>query len=147
MEITSSQTLYDCVRILFKERKNTFLCYKYHPRTVLITNHLLSSKHREKKRITKRVKMFGIGKNIIEGALNTTGDLAGSVLNAGSNIVDKVSSIGDKKIKGKVILMRSNVLDFTQLHSSVLDTFTEILGSGVTFQLISATQACNISSP
>ncbi|CAK9314966.1 unnamed protein product, partial [Citrullus colocynthis] len=85
--------------------------------------------------------MFGIGKNIIEGTLNTTGDLAGSVINAGSNIVDQVSNLGGKKIKGKVILMRSNVLDFTEFSSSLLDDFTELLGSGVSFQLISATHA------
>ncbi|CAK9314965.1 unnamed protein product, partial [Citrullus colocynthis] len=85
--------------------------------------------------------MFGIGKNIIEGALNTTGDLAGSVINAGGNIIDRVSNIGGKKIKGKVILMRSNVLDFTEFHSNLLDNFTELLGGGVSLQLISATHA------
>ncbi|CAK9314967.1 unnamed protein product, partial [Citrullus colocynthis] len=85
--------------------------------------------------------MFNIGKNIIEGALNTTGDLAGSVINAGSNIADQVSNLGGKKIKGKVILMRSNVLDFTEFHSSLLDNFTELLGGGVSLQLISATHA------
>ena len=87
--------------------------------------------------------MFGIGKNIIEGALNTTGDLAGSVINAGGNILDRVSSLGGNKIKGKVILMRSNVLDFTEFHSNLLDNFTELLGGGVSFQLISATHTCN----
>ncbi|KAG6599219.1 Linoleate 9S-lipoxygenase 6, partial [Cucurbita argyrosperma subsp. sororia] len=89
--------------------------------------------------------MFGIGKNIIEGALNTTGDLAGSVIGAGGNIADRVTSFGGKKIKGKVILMRSNVLDFTEFHSSVLDSFTELLGGGVSLQLISATHASNDS--
>ncbi|XP_022150773.1 linoleate 9S-lipoxygenase 6-like [Momordica charantia] len=84
--------------------------------------------------------MFGIGK-VIEGALNTTGDLAGSVINAGGNIVDRVTNLGGKKIKGKVILMRSNVLDFTEFHSTLLDGFTELLGGGVSLQLISATQA------
>ena len=91
--------------------------------------------------------MFSIGKNIIEGALNTTGDLAGSVINAGSNIADQISNIGGQKIKGKVILMRSNVLDFTEFHSSLLDNFTELLGGGVSLQLISATQTCNFSFP
>ncbi|KAE8651606.1 hypothetical protein Csa_021324 [Cucumis sativus] len=89
--------------------------------------------------------MFGIGKNIIEGALNTTGDLAGSVINAGGNILDRVSSLGGNKIKGKVILMRSNVLDFTEFHSNLLDNFTELLGGGVSFQLISATHTSNDS--
>lgn len=90
--------------------------------------------------------MFGIGRNIIEGALNTTGDLAGAVVNVGGNIIDQVSNLGGRrKIKGKVILMRSNVLDFTEFHSSLLDNFTELLGGGVSLQLISATHSCNFS--
>lgn len=94
----------------------------------------------------KERKMFGIGKNIIEGAFNTTGDLAGSVINAGGNIADQISNIGGKKIKGKVILMRSNVLDFTEFHSNLLDNFTELLGGGVSIQLISATQTSALES-
>ncbi|XP_050940665.1 linoleate 9S-lipoxygenase 6 [Cucumis melo] len=90
--------------------------------------------------------MFGIGKNIIEGAFNTTGDLAGSVINAGGNFADQISNFGGKKIKGKVILMRSNVLDFTEFHSSLLDNFTELLGGGVSIQLISATHTSALDS-
>nr|CAP59449.1 lipoxygenase [Momordica charantia] len=89
--------------------------------------------------------MFGIGKSIIEGAVNTTGDLAGSVINAGGNIVGRVTNIGGKKIKGTVVLMRSNVLDFTEFHSSLLDGVTELLGGGISLQLISATHASNDS--
>ncbi|XP_023545235.1 linoleate 9S-lipoxygenase 6-like [Cucurbita pepo subsp. pepo] len=93
--------------------------------------------------------MFGIGKNLIGDALKTTGDVlrttgdvAGSVVNAGGNIVDRatdIGRIGKKKIKGKVILMRSNVLDFTELHSTVIDGVTELLGSGIVLELVSAT--------
>ncbi|XP_043721257.1 probable linoleate 9S-lipoxygenase 5 [Telopea speciosissima] len=43
-----------------------------------------------------------------------------------------------KKIKGSVVLMKKNVLDFNDLHSSVLDRVHEFLGKGVSLQLISA---------
>ncbi|KAG1342265.1 Lipoxygenase [Cocos nucifera] len=43
------------------------------------------------------------------------------------------------KIKGIVVLMKKNVLDFNDLHASLLDRMHEILGQGVTFQLVSAT--------
>ncbi|XP_010905215.1 probable linoleate 9S-lipoxygenase 4 [Elaeis guineensis] len=44
------------------------------------------------------------------------------------------------KIKGTVVLMKKNVLDFNDLHASLLDRMHEILGQGVTFQLVSATE-------
>lgn len=78
-----------------------------------------------------------------DNALRTTGDVVGSVINARGSFMDRASDIvriGKKKIKGKVIMMRSNVLDFTQLHSIVLDGFTELLGSGIVLQLVSATE-------
>lgn len=43
------------------------------------------------------------------------------------------------KIKGTVVLMKKNVLDFNDLTASLLDRMHEILGQGVTFQLVSAT--------
>ncbi|XP_042517026.1 probable linoleate 9S-lipoxygenase 5 [Macadamia integrifolia] len=43
-----------------------------------------------------------------------------------------------KKIKGSVVLMKKNVLDFNDLHASVLDRVHEFLGKGVSIQLISA---------
>ncbi|KAL4341617.1 hypothetical protein GQ457_08G009650 [Hibiscus cannabinus] len=43
-----------------------------------------------------------------------------------------------EKIKGSVVLMRKNVLDFNDFHASFLDGFHELLGKGVSFQLISA---------
>lgn len=43
-----------------------------------------------------------------------------------------------KKIKGTVVLMKKNVLDFNDFHASFLDRFHELLGRKVTLQLISA---------
>ncbi|KAF5454042.1 hypothetical protein F2P56_023739 [Juglans regia] len=42
------------------------------------------------------------------------------------------------KIKGTVVLMKKNVLDFNDFHASVLDRVHEFLGQGVSLQLISA---------
>ncbi|KAF6135085.1 hypothetical protein GIB67_040396 [Kingdonia uniflora] len=43
-----------------------------------------------------------------------------------------------KKIKGSVVLMKKNVLDFNDINASVLDRIHELLGKGVSLQLISA---------
>ncbi|KAJ7973361.1 Lipoxygenase [Quillaja saponaria] len=43
-----------------------------------------------------------------------------------------------KKITGKVILMKKNVLDFNDFNASVLDRLHELLGKRVSIQLISA---------
>lgn len=43
-----------------------------------------------------------------------------------------------KKIKGTVVLMKKNVLDFNDFNASFLDRFHELLGRKVTLQLISA---------
>ncbi|KAJ4826150.1 hypothetical protein Tsubulata_050128 [Turnera subulata] len=52
----------------------------------------------------------------------------------------KLKSDGDQsmKVKGTVVLMKKNVLDFNDFHSSVLDGLHELLGHGVSLQLISA---------
>lgn len=42
------------------------------------------------------------------------------------------------KIKGTVVLMKKNVLDFNDFHASLLDRVHEFLGQGVSLQLISA---------
>jgi hypothetical protein len=43
-----------------------------------------------------------------------------------------------KKIKGTVVLMKKNVLDFNDFNASVLDRVHEFLGQGVSLQLVSA---------
>ncbi|KAM5561240.1 hypothetical protein ABKV19_022036 [Rosa sericea] len=45
-----------------------------------------------------------------------------------------------KKIKGSVVLMRKNVLDFNDLSASAFDTVNELLGQGISVQLVSATK-------
>ena len=45
---------------------------------------------------------------------------------------------GKKIIKGTVILMKKNVLDFTDLQASFLDRIHELVGKGVSLQLICA---------
>ncbi|XP_038891227.1 linoleate 9S-lipoxygenase 1-like [Benincasa hispida] len=88
-------------------------------------------------------KILGDALKTTDDARRTTEDVAGSVIDAGGNLIDRASGIrrlGKKKIKGKVILLRNNVLDFTEFHSSVLDGFTELLGSRIVLQLVSATE-------
>ncbi|KAL3648951.1 Lox9p [Castilleja foliolosa] len=46
-----------------------------------------------------------------------------------------------KKIKGTVIMMKNNVMDVTDIKSSILDRFHELFGKGVSLQLISAVNA------
>ncbi|XP_010256003.1 PREDICTED: probable linoleate 9S-lipoxygenase 5 [Nelumbo nucifera] len=48
---------------------------------------------------------------------------------------------GKTKIRGTVVLMKKNLLDFNDLHASVLDRFDELLGEGVALQLISSVNA------
>ncbi|KAJ7972153.1 Lipoxygenase [Quillaja saponaria] len=55
------------------------------------------------------------------------------VLNDGTN-----NGINKKKIMGTVILMKKNVLDFTDLNASVLDRLHEMIGKNISIQLISA---------
>ncbi|XP_071696448.1 probable linoleate 9S-lipoxygenase 5 [Rutidosis leptorrhynchoides] len=45
------------------------------------------------------------------------------------------------KVKGKVVLMKKNVLDFNDLGASVLDRAHELLGKHISIQFISATHA------
>lgn len=88
-------------------------------------------------------KILGDALKTAGDARRTTRDIAGSVVNAGGNFLDRASDIrrlGKKKIKGKVVLMRSNVLDFTEFHSTILDNIAELLGSGIVINLVSATE-------
>ncbi|KZV41889.1 putative linoleate 9S-lipoxygenase 5-like [Dorcoceras hygrometricum] len=43
-----------------------------------------------------------------------------------------------KKIKGTIVLMKKNVMDCSDVCASVVDMFYEIVGKGVSFQLISS---------
>ncbi|XP_061972046.1 probable linoleate 9S-lipoxygenase 5 [Populus nigra] len=57
------------------------------------------------------------------------------------SIIDAITgdhSNGTKKIKGTVVLMKKNVLDFNDFNASVLDRVHEFLGQGVSLQLVSA---------
>ncbi|KAI7747808.1 hypothetical protein M8C21_005344, partial [Ambrosia artemisiifolia] len=56
---------------------------------------------------------------------------------------------GKKKkttVKGKVVLMKKNVLDFNDLGASVLDRAHELFGEHISIQFISATHADNAST-
>ena len=56
------------------------------------------------------------------------------------SIVGAISGLkhGGKKINGTVVLVRDNVLDFNDFGSTVLDNVHELLGGGVSLQLVSA---------
>ena len=63
------------------------------------------------------------------------------------NIVDAISGNHQheeakgirSKIKGTVVLMKKNVLDFNDFHAGFLDRVHEFLGKRVSFQLVSST--------
>lgn len=57
--------------------------------------------------------------------------------NKADNINDKVGG-GSIKIKGTVILMKKNFLDFNDVKASLLDRIHELLGKGVSMHLISS---------
>ncbi|KAI5587325.1 hypothetical protein POPTR_005G032650v4 [Populus trichocarpa] len=61
------------------------------------------------------------------------------------NIVTAIASCcaGDSKmkIKGTVVLMKKNVLEFNDFPASVLDRGHELLGQGVSLQVISAAKS------
>lgn len=51
-----------------------------------------------------------------------------------------VSGGGCSKIRGEVVLMKKNVMDFTDIRASFTDRIFELLGKGVSMQLISKNQ-------
>lgn len=53
------------------------------------------------------------------------------------NALTTTTNNGDK-IRGTVVLMKKNVLDFNDLSASFLDRLHEFVGKGVSLQLISA---------
>ncbi|KAM7481472.1 hypothetical protein LguiB_006055 [Lonicera macranthoides] len=56
------------------------------------------------------------------------------------NIVEAISGGNEskRKIKGRVVLMKKNVLDFNDIGASILDRVHELLGQKVSLQLISS---------
>lgn len=54
------------------------------------------------------------------------------------NIVESIIG-GGVKVKGTVVLMRKNVLDFNDFSASIIDNISELLGQKVSLQLVSAT--------
>ncbi|KAA3468686.1 linoleate 9S-lipoxygenase 6-like [Gossypium australe] len=64
------------------------------------------------------------------------GDLASSI----GNVVSDITGINKttKTVTGSVVLVKKNFLDFTSLTSTVVDGLFELLGNGVTLQLVSA---------
>ncbi|KAK4852727.1 hypothetical protein QYF36_026540 [Acer negundo] len=50
----------------------------------------------------------------------------------------KMGGSQSQKIKGTVVLMKKNVLDFNDFNASLLDRFHELLGKRVSLQLVSA---------
>ena len=55
------------------------------------------------------------------------------------SIVGAITGENDKKkIKGTVVLMKKNVLDFNDFNAPVLDWVHELFGQGVSLQLVSA---------
>ncbi|XP_048324248.2 probable linoleate 9S-lipoxygenase 5 [Ziziphus jujuba] len=57
------------------------------------------------------------------------------------NIIDTLTGQNGnnkRKIKGTVILMKKNVLDFNDFHASILDRVHELIGQRVSLQLISS---------
>ncbi|KAH0726822.1 hypothetical protein KY284_002687 [Solanum tuberosum] len=55
-----------------------------------------------------------------------------------NKIVDAITGKDDgKKVKGTVVLMKKNVLDFTDVNASIVDGVLDFLGRRVSFQLIS----------
>ncbi|GAU11519.1 hypothetical protein TSUD_345090 [Trifolium subterraneum] len=59
-----------------------------------------------------------------------------NIVNALSTLCWKNSS--DGMIKGRVVLMKKNVLDFKDLSASFLDNLHEFVGKKVSLQLVSA---------
>ena len=58
------------------------------------------------------------------------------------NLVCGEKHAGKKtKVKGKVVLMKKNLLDFNDLGASLLDRAYELFGQNISIQFISATHA------
>ncbi|XP_065044482.1 linoleate 9S-lipoxygenase 6-like [Musa acuminata AAA Group] len=74
--------------------------------------------------------MFGnIVGGVVGGVAGGVGDVVGGILGGSKGV----------QVKGTVVLMPKNVLDFNDLAGNVIDALFDILGQNVTFQLVSAT--------
>ncbi|XP_010934565.1 probable linoleate 9S-lipoxygenase 5 [Elaeis guineensis] len=83
---------------------------------------------------------------ILGGVSKAAGSVVGGI---GSTVGSVVGGIGDTvgsiiggaqgNVKGTVVLMKKNVLDFTDFGATLLDDVHELLGQGVSLQLVSAT--------
>eukprot|EP01018_Ginkgo_biloba_P032634 Gb_15015 [translate_table: standard] len=56
------------------------------------------------------------------------------------------SEAGEEKIKGDVVLQKKNVLDLNDFHAGIADNLSEILGRGVSIQLVSTKYDINPKS-
>nr|AEQ30071.1 lipoxygenase [Litchi chinensis] len=65
--------------------------------------------------------------------------ITGGDQNGGKKL--KMGGSQSRKIQGTVVLMKKNVLDFNDFHASLLDRVHELLGKGVSLQLVSAVHA------
>ena len=64
------------------------------------------------------------------------------ILGGIGKVVDTLSGRNNgRKIKGTVVLMKKNVLDFNDIGASVIDRVSEFFGQGVSLQLVSAVHA------
>ena len=60
------------------------------------------------------------------------------MFNVVGNVTESIFGSKGKKVTGKVVLMRKNVLDFNNFASSAIDGVSEFLGQGVSLQLVSS---------
>ncbi|KAF8018099.1 hypothetical protein BT93_H3105 [Corymbia citriodora subsp. variegata] len=67
---------------------------------------------------------------LFHGMLHTFG--------CGSKAARRREAGGSKEVRGTVVLMKKNVLDFNDFNASVLDDIDELLGKKVSLQLVSA---------
>ena len=97
----------------------------------LLTNH---------KHLAVYYHLFFFSQRVPSAATRRKTKMFKSIVNAftGENHSDDNKT---KRIKGTVVLMKKNVLDFNDFSASFLDRVHEFLGRGVSLQLISSVHA------